>query len=450
MSSWRTELNRCLIILGITGIFGLVIGELLLVWLFALAAFVVISLYQLRRLNFWLLDATADNKLEPPESFGLWGEIFDAIYRIQKQERKASQFLEQIIDKAQESSAALEMAFIMINKQGNLDWWNSAGEKLLGIKYPEDRNQSVTNLIRDPRFTEYFHSENYDKTLKLEAPGVSKKIIEYQIALFGEHERLMIVRDVTQLQRLENMRKDFVGNVSHELGTPITVFKGYLEAIIDNMEELDPKWEKPMLQMKQQAHRMENIVRDLLMLTALETKTLPKQQDEIEIAKLISEIESDTQQMFLDKSHVFTIDSDETVIITGKRSELYSAISNLVVNAAKYTPANGTIKLSAKRNEKFFDIAVEDNGIGIEAQHLPRLTERFYRVDVSRSSETGGTGLGLAIVKHILMRHDAELEISSEVGKGSAFVCKIPLTRITNKDLSNNPAISESMLEPNE
>ncbi|MDD9895984.1 MAG: phosphate regulon sensor protein PhoR, partial [Gammaproteobacteria bacterium] len=218
MTSWRTELNRVLIILGITGIIGSLMGELLLVWLLTLAVFVVINLYQLRRLNKWLLNTTAENKLDAPQSLGLWGDIFDSIHRIQKQERKASKVLEQIIDKAQESSAALEMAVIMINKQGNLDWWNSASEKLLGLKYPQDRNQSVTNLIRDPRFTEYFHSENYEETLKLEAPGDSRKIIEYQIALFGENERLMIVRDVTQIQRLENMRKDFVGNVSHELG----------------------------------------------------------------------------------------------------------------------------------------------------------------------------------------------------------------------------------------
>lgn len=450
MSSWQSELKRCILILIITGLIGLLIGELLIVWLITLAAFVLINLYQLRRLNQWLLEASSGENIDAPESVGLWGDIFDSIYRIQKQERKTGNFLSQIINKAQESSAALEMAVIMINKQGNLDWWNLASQKLLGLKYPQDRNQSVTNLIRDPGFTEYFHSEKYEETLKLEAPGESKKILEYQIALFGEHERLMIVRDITQIQRLENMRKDFVGNVSHELGTPITVFKGYLEAIIDNMEQLDPKWEKPMLQMKQQAFRMENIVRDLLMLTSLETKTLPKQQDKIVIAQLISEIESDTQQMFLDKSHHFVTDCDPSVIITGKRSELYSALSNLVVNAAKYTPKNGTIKLNTEFTNETFDLVVEDNGIGIDSQHIHRLTERFYRVDVSRSSDTGGTGLGLAIVKHILLRHDADLEISSEVGKGSKFVCKIPLTRISQNNEASEHHQANAALEIDE
>ena len=427
MYSWRKELNRCLIILVITGLFGLLIDRLLLVWVVTLSAFVVINIYQLRRLNLRLLNTIEEKRGDSPESFGFWGEISG---------------------EAQDPSTALEMAIVMVNKQGNLDWWNPASEKLLGLKYPQNRDQSTTNFINDPQFTEYFHSNNYAEALKLNAPGNLKKVIEYQIALFGENERLMIVRDVTQIQRLENMRKDFVGNVSHELGTPITVFKGYLEAIIDNMDQINPKWEKPMLQMKQQAHRMENIVRDLLVLTALETKTLPKQQEEINIAKLVNEIGNDMQQIFLDKSQSFVIDCDQSAMITGKRNELYSAISNLMVNAAKYTPANGTINLSANWDGEIFNLKIQDNGIGIEAKHIPRLTERFYRVSESRSSESGGTGLGLAIVKHILMRHDAELEILSEVGKGSSFICKLPSTRISKKEDSANTPKENTVLEP--
>ncbi len=428
MYSWHTELNRCLIILVITGLFGLLIDRLLLVWVVTLSAFVVINIYQLRRLNLRLLNTIEEKRGDSPESFGFWGEISG---------------------EAQDPSTALEMAIVMVNKQGNLGWWNPASEKLLGLKYPQNWDQSTTGFINNPQFTEYFHSNNYAETLKLNAPRNLKKVIEYQIALFGENERLMVVRDVTQIQRLENMRKDFVGNVSHELGTPITVFKGYLEAIIDNMDQINPKWEKPMLQMKQQAHRMENIVRDLLVLTALETKTLPKQQEEINIAKLVNEIGNDMQQIFLDKSQSFVIDCDQSAMITGKRNELYSAISNLMVNAAKYTPANGTINLSANWDGEIFNLKIQDNGIGIEAKHIPRLTERFYRVSESRSSESGGTGLGLAIVKHILMRHDAELEILSEVGKGSSFICKLPSTRISKKEDSANTPKENTVLEPN-
>jgi len=406
--------------------------------LVSLCIYYLYNLYQLRRFNLWLNRDSSESDSEPPESFGLWGDIFDGIYRLQKQERRASSYLANIIDKAQESSAALEMAVVMINKQGNLDWWNFAAEKLLGLQHPKDRNQSVTNLIRNPSFAEYFHSESYDETLKIEAPGESNKILEFQIALFGENERLMIVRDITQLHRLESMRKDFVGNVSHELGTPITVIKGYLEAMLDNLDELDAKWHKPMQQMQQHSMRMENIVRDLLVLSSLETKGLTKTQDAIELPSFFSEIENDTQQMFKDKAHTFELVCPPSLVIVGKRSELYSAISNLVVNAAKYTPAGGHIILSAEIGADSLNIAVADNGIGIESHHLPRLTERFYRIDESRSSDTGGTGLGLAIVKHILARHEAELEIQSKYGEGSCFICKLPLSRAASHSAADN------------
>lgn len=438
MRQWRTEFNRLGIILLGAGILGLLFDEFMLALLLALAAYSLLNIIQYRRLYIWLAENQSGTRSPPPESFGLWGDVFDGFYRIQKQERAASAFLENIINKAQESSAALEIGVIMINKENNLDWWNLASERFLGLQYPQDRNQSVTNLIRNPDFAEYYQKEHYDETLKIEAPGDSRKVLEFQIALFGEHERLIVVRDITQLLRLENMRTDFIGNVSHELGTPITVIKGYLEAMLDNLDEVDDKWRKPLKQMRQQSLRMENIVRDLLMLSSLETKTLPKQQDEISVHELFSEIESDTQQIFLDKSHKFEIHCGKSYTLTGKRSELYSAVSNLVVNAAKYTPENGVIKLTAALTKDSFNIEVEDNGIGIERHHLPRLTERFYRVDVSRSADTGGTGLGLAIVKHILIRHDAELEIDSKFNRGSRFICKFPLTRYSTEGASQD------------
>ncbi|PCI77750.1 MAG: phosphate regulon sensor histidine kinase PhoR [SAR86 cluster bacterium] len=429
MQNWRSELNRLCLLLSLAAVVGYAVGHVSWAMLISLCVYYLYNLYQLRRFNLWLNRDSSEADSEPPESFGLWGNIFDGIYRLQKQERRASSYLANIVDKAQESSAALKMAVVMINRQGNLDWWNFAAEKLLGLQHPKDRNQSVTNLIRNPSFSEYFHSENYDETLKMEAPGESNKILEFQIALFGENERLMIVRDITQLHRLESMRKDFVGNVSHELGTPITVIKGYLEAILDNLDGMDAKWHKPMRQMQQHSTRMENIVRDLLMLSSLETKGLTKTQDVIDLKSLFSEIESDTQQMFKDKSHTFELICPPALCLVGKRSELYSAISNLVVNAAKYTPAGGHIKLSANKGTESLNIAVRDNGAGIENHHISRLTERFYRIDGSRSSDTGGTGLGLAIVKHILARHEAELEIKSIYGEGSCFTCRLPLSR---------------------
>lgn len=430
LHNWRTDLNRHLLLIFAASIVGYLFGQLLLTLTIVLAGYAARNYYQLYRLYKWLSLEPDTRPSEPPESRGIWGEIYDGIYRMQKQERQSKAYLQNIINKAQESSAALEMAVVMINNAGTLDWWNLAAEKLLGFRFPQDRNQSVTNLIRAPKFFEYYTSQNYSETLKMAAPGDSRRVLEFQIALFGEQERLMIVRDITQLQRLANMRKDFVANVSHELGTPITVIKGYLEAILDNKDSFDERWHKPIEQMRQQSIRMENMVRDLLLLSSLETKTMPKNREAVDVASLIHEIESDTRQMFADKSHRFITHCEDNAVIMGKRNELYSAISNLVVNAAKYTPPNGTIEVLTSRDGKNFYIEVKDNGIGVEAHHLPRLTERFYRVDGSRASDSGGTGLGLAIVKHILLRHDGELVIKSEYGKGSRFICAFSLQRI--------------------
>lgn len=430
MQAWRSELRKQVLILVSVCLVGYSIGQFLPALLLLLVCYVLFNLVQLHRLTKWLAKDHASDRSAPPEGFGLWGGVFDGIYRLQKQERRASAYLENIVNKAQESSAALEMAIIMVDRNNNLDWWNKATESLLGLRYPEDRRLPVTNLIRDPAFTAYFGRNVYDEPLHINAPGDSGKRLEIQIALFGENERLIIVRDISQLHRLELMRKDFVGNVSHELGTPITVIKGYLEAILDNIQDLDGKWEKPVIQMHQQSSRMENIVKDLLALSALETGTPSRKQSSFALIQLLSEIVSDARQIFAQQDHQFSLSCDENIKFIGDRGELYSAIANLVSNAAKYTPYQGKINILIRLSEDFLEAHVEDNGPGIEAKHLPRLTERFYRVDVSRSSETGGTGLGLAIVKHIVNRHDGELTVSSEVGKGSCFTCRFPLSRV--------------------
>lgn len=430
MQAWRSELRKQVLILVSVCLVGYSIGQFLPALLLLLVCYVLFNLVQLHRLTKWLAKDHASDRSAPPEGFGLWGGVFDGIYRLQKQERRASAYLENIVNKAQESSAALEMAIIMVDRNNNLDWWNKATESLLGLRYPEDRRLPVTNLIRDPAFTAYFGRNVYDEPLHINAPGDSGKRLEIQIALFGENERLIIVRDISQLHRLELMRKDFVGNVSHELGTPITVIKGYLEAILDNIQDLDGKWEKPVIQMHQQSSRMENIVKDLLALSALETGTPSRKQSSFALIQLLSEIVNDARQIFAQQDHQFSLSCDENIKFIGDRGELYSAIANLVSNAAKYTPDQGKINILIRLSEDFLEAHVEDNGPGIEAQHLPRLTERFYRVDVSRSSETGGTGLGLAIVKHIVNRHDGELTVSSEVGKGSCFTCRFPLSRV--------------------
>ncbi|MEY3666776.1 MAG: hypothetical protein RL572_316, partial [Pseudomonadota bacterium] len=392
LREWQIELKRLLLVLSgallVGALFGMVGGAIAL----ALVGYLAHSFRQLYIFQRWLRDIAVDSRLEPPESSGVWGEIFDGIYRLQRREREAAVYLKNILDKAQESSAALELAVVMINAKGNLSWWNKAAEVLLGFRQGQDQQQSVTNLLREPRFIDYFERNNYADPLRIPSPTNKKQMLEFQITVFGEGERLMLVRDVSQMHRLESMRTDFVGNVSHELRTPITVINGYLETLLDHQDAVAPRWIKPLQQMHQQAQRMENIVRDLLTLTRLETKALPRVQDEIHLPSLLREVKNEAELAYGAKHHRFELTCEGEYRLRGSMNELYSAVSNLVFNAAKYTQEGGEIHIRLNRTNTGLAIEVQDNGAGIDEHHLPRLTERFYRVDESRSADTGGTG----------------------------------------------------------
>lgn len=432
-SDWHSALKRLALGFIVLLLAGWLLGAPALVLLLGTGSYLVYHLLQLHKLYSWLKNYEESDPVPPPESRGIWGYVFDGIYLLQRREREALLDLRSIIDKAQESTAALEMAVVMINNKSGLEWWNPAASRLLGLQNPKDRKQVVTNLIREPIFVEYFNRANFGSPLKLASPVDPSLMLEFQITSFGAGERLMLVRDISQLHRLEMMRKDFVGNVSHELRTPITVITGYLETMMDDRENLPPRWMRPIEQMAQQSQRMENIIRDLLTLSQLETRSASKQQNAIQLPSLLREIKHDAEQVFSEKNHQITLNCPPDIYVRGNMNELYSAISNLVLNAAKYTPEQGQIALQVTRSPDGLRVSVKDNGPGIAAHHIPRLTERFYRVDESRSTDTGGTGLGLAIVKHVLARHGGKLEIRSEVGKGSEFICHLPADRVSDK-----------------
>lgn len=431
LRDWDSAIRKLLFLLGVLLLAGLLSGHVAWVIAGGLSLYLGYTMLQLRRLHRWLYSPDSGRDSQPPESLGLWGDIFDGIYQLQRRERDATDYLKSIIDRAQESTAALEMAVIMINRRGHLEWWNPAADHLLGLHGDHDRNQPVINLLRQPEFLDYFEQGEYNRPLNLTSPINRDRMLEYQITWFGAGERLMLVRDITQLHRLETMRRDFAGNVSHELRTPITVITGYLETLQDSGEDLPERWRRPLAQMQQQSQRMENIIRDLLTLTQLETKSVSRQRTAIDMHALLEEIRGDAEQLFSEREHAYIVECDPAIRLQGNRNELYSALSNLAFNAAKYTPLSGTITLHGTlepEGELVVDVA--DNGPGIEARHIPRLTERFYRVDESRSTDTGGTGLGLAIVKHVLARHGATLEIRSEPGRGSHFLCHFPADRV--------------------
>ena len=396
----------------------------------ALGLYLAWTLKQLLRLHDWLSRHKADEP--PPDGYGLWGEVFDSIYHLQRRDQRVRGRLQAVIDRVQESTAALRDAVIMLDREGNLEWWNRAAETLLGLKTPQDSGQPVSNLVRHPRFKEYFEQGNYADPLEIPSPTNDRMRIQLLITRYGNNEHLMLVRDVTRIHQLEQMRKDFVANVSHELRTPLTVIFGYLETLLDNVEEVNPRWVRALQQMHQQGGRMQTLLNDLLLLAKLEATDYPSDSHPIEVGMLLKTIKGDARALSANKNQQISLDLDSDVQLKGSETELRSAFSNLIFNAVKYTPAEGSIHIRWWANEQGAHLSVQDSGIGIETKHLPRLTERFYRVDSSRASNTGGTGLGLAIVKHVLLRHRGTLEINSVPGKGSVFICHFPAIQLIN------------------
>ncbi len=429
---WRGALiRRLLLLLAGCWLVGLISGEYAWSLVVGLASYLGWTLAQLLRLHTWLKQHQADEP--PPDGYGLWGEVFDSIYHLQRRDQRVRGRLQAVIDRVQESTAALTDAVIMLDSDGNLEWWNRAAETLLGLKTPQDSGQPVTNLVRHPAFKDYFEQNNHSEPLELPSPINDRLRLQFHITQYGNREHLMLVRDITRLHQLEQMRKDFVANVSHELRTPLTVISGYLETLLDNVDDINPRWLRALQQMQQQGGRMQNLLNDLLLLAKLEATDYPSDNQPVAIDLLLLSIKGDAQALSNERHHRIGLEADANFKLKGSEAELRSAFSNLIFNAVKYTPDEGEIRIRWWGDEQGAYLSVQDSGLGIEAKHLPRLTERFYRVDSSRASNTGGIGLGLAIVKHVLLRHRARLDISSVLGKGSTFTCHFPAVQVVKR-----------------
>lgn len=379
------------------------------------------QIHQFNRLRDWV---QSKDDTPPPESTGAWGELFDELARMQKRAGKREQSLQAVIRRFQQSSAALQDGIVIVDRDNNLEWWNRAADRLLGLKAASDRGKPVINLLRDPRFVRYFRKGVYTEPLELTSPINSDLKLQYQISKFGEGDRLLVVRDITRLARLEQTRQDFVANASHELRTPLTVIRGYIETFLD--QDLPRPLARALEQMQTQSRRMETLVSDLLLLSRLESSNHIGDEHPVHLHRMLERIRQDAEALAQDKGHEITLQLDSELDLIGQEPELQSAFSNLVFNAVRYTPDGGHIRLRWQADSSGGHFSVTDDGIGIETKHIPRLTERFYRVDASRSSASGGTGLGLAIVKHVLVRHGGQLTIESRLGKGSTFSCHFP------------------------
>ncbi|MFC3283921.1 phosphate regulon sensor histidine kinase PhoR [Litchfieldella rifensis] len=434
MHLWTRELWR-LAALAIAGLAaGWVIGVPGLGLAAGLGIYLAMHLYQLRALYRWLTRHPHD---EPPAGSGVWGELFDRLYKYQKGQRLTQQRLRSTLRRIQESSEAMNDSVVMLDRRGDLEWWNSAAERMLGLVAAHDRGQHITNLLRDPRFIDYFNARDYREPLTLPSPIDERRVLQFQITLYGDDERLLMARDITRLHRLEQMRRDFVANVSHELRTPLTVLSGYLETYSDYADQLPARFARGLAQMQEQTTRMQNLVNDLLLLSRLEIDQRTDDATPVRVSELLEAIRRDGESLSGGR-HILSVELDDDRQLLGSEQELRSAVSNLVFNAVRYTAEGCHIVLRWRAYGAGACLEVEDDGDGIDPVHIPRLTERFYRVDKGRSTATGGTGLGLAIVKHVLLRHDASLEIDSHPGSGALFRCVFPKTRLiaTNNDRS--------------
>jgi len=431
-NNWKSELYRLLLWLGVALLVGWLADSV--PWALALAAmaFAGRTIYHLHQLQHWVTHRSA---IEPPEAGGLWGEVMDTLYRMQQKDRRERVRLRALISYLRESFASLPYGAVMIDTENNIEWSNRAAETLLGLRFPEDTGQQILNLVRAPEFIAYFEAEDYSRPLDIASPYRGGVHLQVHITFFGKRSRLLFIRDVSQTFKLEQMRKDFVANVSHELRTPLTVINGYLETFADSVGDSNPRWRRALDQMLIQSRRMQALINDLLLLSRLETLPQADQHDAFAVRPVLEMLREEALASVGGQRDI-NIDCDDSLALIGQRDELRSAFGNIIFNAARYTKAGGHIALRWYADHEHAYLAVQDSGVGISAEHIPRLTERFYRVDTSRSMDTGGTGLGLAIVKHVLIRHQASLRITSKPGEGSCFTCVFPLARTLHEPIA--------------
>lgn len=429
----KQDFWRFILVIGTSLVIGLVVGRVLLCLLIGAALFIYWQYKTLKRLWQWI-HRRGDNA--PPDVPGIINEIsreFDLL-RIHHRQRKEK--LSGYLKRFQEATAALPDAVVVLGENSRIEWANSNAGRYLGVHWPQDAGQRISNLIRHPALLEYMRSAGVDdgvRGLELVSPVDQALRLEARIVPYGDTQQLLVARDITRIHHIDRMRRDFIANASHELRTPLTVIAGYLESLEDEAGGRMKKWAGQIEQMRNQTTRMHRLIEDLLKLASLESDAEPAEPEPVNVPELLAGIYEEAKSVGGIVDHIFSLETDGELWLKGNRNELYSAFSNLVFNAVQYTPQGGIIRIHWYGDERGACLDVIDTGEGIAWEHIPRLTERFYRVDQGRSREKGGTGLGLAIVKHALARHNATLEVESKPGAGSQFRCRFPANTIIRK-----------------
>ena len=409
------------LVAGLAGGIGAACGAV------AIGAVVVLGwhLSQLDRLLRW---AAGPIDAQVPEGRGAWGRVFTAIYRRMRLRSARQRDLRLALERFESGAEAMPEGVVVLDGTNRIQWANLRAARHLGIDGRKDRGAPIVNLVRQPAFVHYLAGGDAGEPLVLQSAREATLTLSLQIVPFGVEEKLLMSRDITRLEAVARVRRDFIANVSHELKTPLTVLSGFIETLAD--VPLDEAQRKRCLAlMGDQAQSMQRLVDDLLTLSTLESEESPLREGEFAIVPLLLALSADAKALSAGRHEiVLTINTPATV--RGSRDELASAFGNLISNSVRYTPDGGRIALDWRTNAHGGEFSVADTGIGIAAEDIPRLTERFYRVDHSRSRATGGTGLGLAIVKHVLMRHQGELKIESEPERGSRFTARLPGRRV--------------------
>ena len=393
----------------------------------ALALYLAWNLWQLRELSFWLRHRSV---ADPPDAMGLWGDVVAQVVRLHRRKRFHKERLTRLFRELRRSTAAMPDGVVMLDPEGEIVWFNRKAGELLDLSRRADLGLRIDNLVRHPDFVEYLRGGQYSLPVIVRLDTPIERYVAFQVISYGEDRRLLMLRDVTRDVRLEQMRKDFVANASHELRSPLTVVAGYLETFGADPSLGDML--EPIAEMRRQTDRMTRIIEDLLELSRFEANDAPIKGLPIDVAGMAALLRKHVLARPIHPKLV-EVSIESAASILGDEAMVQSAFSNLVDNAAKYTPAEGSVHIRWWTDDSGGHFSVRDTGPGISAEHIPRLTERFYRVDPGRSRETGGSGLGLAIVKHALYRHGARLEIESVEGRGSTFTAHFPYERVLER-----------------
>lgn len=433
---FREHAANLVLVTVVTGLLLAMLGTLVTLALYnvALLLLVVYHWRQLTILDKWL--QAEESRL--PAGFGRWGDVFARLTRLKRDQSQKHRQISSALELLRRATSAMPEGVVIMDEIDRIEWCNPVAEKHLGINANVDTGQHITHLMRQTQFTKYLAAQNYAEPLIIRQSRHQGLTLSLQLVPYGDKQKLLLSRDVTRFERIQTMRRDFVANVSHELRTPLTVVGGFLETLSEEGHS-DPETRKWALAlMTDQTKRMQSLVEDLLTLSRLEDTENMAREGNVDVPEMLRKLYDEAQSLSAGR-HRISLNLDTGTKLLGNTDELRSAFGNLISNAIRYTPDGGDISLNWAMRDGQGVFSVQDSGMGIEPQHIPRLTERFYRVDHGRSRETGGTGLGLAIVKHVLTCHHAKLDIVSEPGKGSLFSAWFPSARLIEQEATKSP-----------